>query len=310
MKQKRTIKNIAASIRERLNNRARELGEDFNLILSRYAVERFLHRLSRSRYANEFILKGAQLFALWTEIPHRVTRDLDLLREGDSSLAKLETIFRAICDQPVEEDDGIEFLANTVKGEAIRERAEYGGWRIRIGYRIATARNTLQVDVGFGDVVIPRPQVVEFPSLLDFSAIHLKAYSRETVIAEKFQAIVMLGIANSRMKDFYDISILAQTFHFDGATLLKAIAATFKRRKTVLPGEMPVALTADFAKDQVKQKIWQGFLNKNRLNPVKADFIAVIKILREFLMPPTLALIHGQKFKQIWLPKGPWQEIV
>jgi hypothetical protein len=218
-----------------------------------------LYRLSQSQYANEFVLKGAQLFYVWTDSPHRTTRDLDLLRHGDSTIPELEAIFRNICQRPVEEPDGIVFLPDTVHGEQIREEAKYMGVRIHFAYRLGEIKGTLQVDVGFGDVVTPAPERVEFPSLLDFPAPRLKAYPREAMIAEKFQAMVTLGINNSRMKDFFDLSVLAETFHFDGETLRRAIEATFNRRKTVVPTIVPVALTAQFAEDAIKQKQWQGF---------------------------------------------------
>jgi predicted nucleotidyltransferase component of viral defense system len=290
MKQKRVIKNIAASVRQRLYNRASERGENFNLVVPRYAVERLLYRLSQSQYAKEFVLKGAQLFYVWTESPHRTTRDLDLLRYGNSAILELETIFRNICQQPVEQPDGIVFLSDTVHGEQIREEAEYIGVRIRFVYRLGEIKGALQVDVGFGDAVTPSPQMVEFPVLLDFPAPRLKAYPREAMIAEKFQAMVTLGINNSRMKDFFDLSVLAEAFHFDGETLRQAIEATFKRRQIALPNEVPLALTPDFAEDENKQKQWRAFLNKNRLQPAKADLVGVVETIHKFLMPPILAL--------------------
>ncbi len=307
MKKQRAIKNIPASVRQRLYNRAKERGESFNLVIPRYAVERLLYRLSRSPYAREFVLKGAQLFYVWTKSPHRTTRDLDLLRYGAAAIPELETIFRNICRQPVEPPDGIAFLPDTVRGEQIREQAEYIGIRIRFAYRLGEIKGTLQVDVGFGDAVTPAPKLVEFPSLLDFPLPRLKAYSRDAMIAEKFEALVTLGINNTRMKDFFDISTLASTFHFDGETLCRAIAATFKRRKTVVPNTVPVALTAQFAEDSMKQKQWQGFLNKNRLQPRDAGFGAAIEAIRKFLMPPTLSLAEKQKFTKIWTPGGAWR---
>lgn len=307
MKKKLTLTNVGASVRQRLSNLALEHGEDFSLMLSRYAVERFLHRIGKSPYADDFILKGAQLFVLWTGRLHRITRDLDLLQRGNSTIVQLEAIFREICRQPVEEPDGIEFLAETVKGEAIREQEKYHGIRIRLRYHLAGAKDTLQIDVGFGDVVTPAPKLVHFPALLDLPAPRLKAYARETMIAEKFQAMVTRGINNSRMKDFFDLAMLADTFDFDGDTLCRAIAATFKRRQIALPNEVPLALTPDFASDQNKRIQWQAFLNKNRLQPRHADFGAVIETIRIFLMPPTLSLVEKQKFTKTWTPGGPWR---
>ncbi len=307
MKKQRAIKNVPASVRQRLYNRASERGESFNLVVPRYAVERWLYRLSQSPHAREFVLKGAQLFYVWTESPHRTTRDLDLLRYGAATIPELEDIFRNICQQPVEPQDGILFLPDTVRGEQIREQAEYIGVRIRFTYRLGEIQSTLQVDVGFGDAVTPAPRMVEFPALLDFHPPRLKAYSREAMIAEKFQALVTLGINNTRMKDFFDLSVLAQTFHFDGRVLCRAIAATFKRRKTAIPNTVPVALTAQFAEDKIKQKQWQGFLNKNRLPTSDADFSAVIERIREFLLPPTLCLAEKKKFEKVWSPGGGWR---
>ncbi len=308
MKRPRAIINVPASVRQRLYNRARAQGDDFNLILSRYAIERLLYRLSKSQYAGEFVLKGAQLFYVWIAAPHRTTRDLDLLRYGAAALSELETMFRNICGQPVAELDGIEFLAETVRGEEIREQAEYRGARIRFAYRLGEAKGALQIDIGFGDVATPAPKFVNFPSLLDFPAPRLKAYQRETVVAEKFHALVALGINNSRFKDFYDLFVLAKTFQFDGKPLSGAIQATFKRRKTALSTETPIALSAAFAKDPNKQKQWRAFLMKNRVELARIDFVRVVETIRKFLLPPTMALVQGQKFKYVWEPGGPWRE--
>ncbi len=302
------ITNVPASVRQRLYNRARSQGEDFNLIVSRYAVERLLYRLSKSQYAEEFVLKGAQLFYVWLEASHRTTRDLDLLRYGATALLELENIFRNICRQPVAEPDGIEFLADTVRGEEIREHAEYRGARIRIAYRLGEAKGAMQIDIGFGDVATPAPKFIKFPSLLDFPAPRLKAYQRETVVAEKFHALVTLGINNSRFKDFYDLFLLAKTFPFDGKLLSSAIQATFKRRKTALPIETPIALTSAFAKDPNKQKQWQAFLMKNRVELGRTDFVRVVETIRRFLLPPTLAMVQQQKFRKVWPAGGPWRD--
>lgn len=307
MKRPRDIKNIAASVRQRLYNRAREQGEDFDLILSRYVVERFLYRLSRSPYGDDFVLKGAQLFSLWTGSPHRMTRDLDVLGKGAPDIPRLEVIFQAVCRQTVEEQDGIDLLADSVKGEAIREGAEYQGIRMRVAYILAGAKGTLQVDVGFGDVVTPAPALIEYPSLLDLPTPRLRAYPRETVVAEKYQALVMLGMGNSRMKDFYDLFVLASHFPFEGVLLVRAVSATFERRKTALPEQAALALTPDFAKDPIKQRQWIGFLNRGRLGSTPPDLEGVINGIRAFLLPPTLALVREEPFERTWSAGGPWK---
>ncbi len=236
------VRNMAVSVRQRLLHRARERGEDFQLVLTHYAVERFLYRLSRSSYADQFVLKGAMLFALWGGGPHRATRDLDLLGSGTSEIPHLEHAFREICTVPVEED-GIQFIENTVRGKAIREHQVYASTRIILMAHLDQARVQIQIDIGFGDVVTPSQEEVEFQAMLGFPSPRLKTYPRETVVAEKFQAMVMLGMANSRMRDFYDIWILAKHFPFNGRTLCEAIKATFNRRRTLWPTAPPMALT-------------------------------------------------------------------
>lgn len=308
MKSDRSITNVAASVRQRLYNLSQKNREDFNLVLSRYAGERILYRLSLSPYADSFVLKGAQLFSLWTATPHRTTRDLDLLGIGDSTIPHLENIFREICVQPVDPSDGIEFMPDTVRGEEIREQAEYNGVRVRVDYMISQAKDALQIDVGFGDTVFPEPEIVEYGSLLDLPAPRLKAYPRESVIAEKFQAMVMLGMANSRMKDFYDLFILASEFEFDGETLLKAVEATFEQRSTNLPSDNPLALTSEFYENPDKLNQWGAFLNRTGLNPADSDLTSVVQLLRDFLMPPVIAKFKEQSFNKVWPPGGPWRE--
>lgn len=212
-------------------NLARKQHEDFQLVLTRYAIERLLYRLTRTGYAAEFVLKGAMLFRLWADQPHRPTRDLDLLGRGDPSVDRLAAVFRAVCGAAVE-DDGLLFDPATVTAGKIKEDQEYEGVRVECVARLGQARIDLQVDVGFGDAVTPGPVTVQYPGLLDLPAPELAAYPRETVVAEKFQAMVMLGIANSRMKDFFDLWVLARSFTFAGPVLAAAIRATFARRKT------------------------------------------------------------------------------
>jgi Nucleotidyl transferase AbiEii toxin, Type IV TA system len=223
-----TSRNVAASVRQRLLNIANSSGEDFGLVLTRYALERLLHRLSQSKYHDQFILKGAMLFQVWTNAPHRPTRDLDLLGRGDPSLEHCEEVFRGLCRIPVE-DDGLIFPAETVKAEQIKEEQDYEGVRIKFLARIENVRIPIQVDVGFGDAVTPG--LIDYPTLLDMAAPRIQAYPMNTVVAEKLEAIIRLGILNSRMKDFYDIWFLARTFPFEANVLGEVLRTTFERQQ-------------------------------------------------------------------------------
>jgi hypothetical protein len=242
---------MAASVRQRLMQLSRERSEEFHLLLTRYGLERLLYRLTQSPHAGQFVLKGAVLFQLWTGEPHRATRDLDLLGLGPPSTDRLCQVFQVVCSLPVA-DDGLIFLTDAVQAEQIKEDNEYEGVRLRIGARLGNARIPLQVDIGFGDAVTPGPQAVNYPTLLDFPAPQLLAYPRETVVAEKFQAMIQLAMANSRMKDFYDIWTLARKFEFAGPPLGAAIRATFERRQTALPTVTPLPLTAAFSTNRMK----------------------------------------------------------
>ena len=243
--------NIAASVRQRLLNIIRQTGDDANLVWTRYATERLLYRLSISEYAGEFILKGAMLFMAWTGRSYRPTIDMDLLGYGEDSSERLAEVFRNICAITVE-PDGLEFIADSVKTTPIRKEQEYHGQRITMTSFLGKARIPIQVDIGFGDVVTPRAKNLSYPTILDFPPPIIRAYSPETVVAEKLQTMVTMGIINSRMKDFYDLFVLARDFVFDGVTLTRAIKATFKRRKTEISRETPVALTKEFSQDELK----------------------------------------------------------
>src|SRR5690242_4474035 len=241
----RAVRNISASVAKRLLNLSRQSGEDFQYVLMRYGLERLMYRLSRSVYAKEFVVKGAMLLRVWTGEQYRATKDLDLLAILDKSPEELDQIFRDICTLIVE-DDGLVFRSETIRVREIREDKVYGGTRVTLEARLGKIRIPLQVDIGFGDAVTPEAQQEEFPTLLDFPAPILLAYPRETAIAEKFEAIVNLGLTNSRMKDYYDIWLLSQQFDFHGANLMRAIEATFRRRRTVLPNEPPIDWSIEF----------------------------------------------------------------
>ena len=304
----KSLKDVAASVRQRLLNCSRERGEDFQLTLLYYALERLLYRLSRSAARERFVLKGAMLFSVWSQTPHRATRDLDLLGKGSNDVAALVKEFRTICQTPVE-DDGLAFLAESITGEEIRDGEEYEGVRLSFEARLGVARIPIQVDIGFGYVVLPKPVSLEYPTLLDFPAPHLLAYPRETVIAEKFQSMVELGITNSRMKDFFDLWSLARQFEFEGAGLSHAIRGTFERRRTPLPTAPPLCLTAEFFDNRDKQAQWKGFLKRAGLDLQGVTLADVIRFLETFLMPPTVAAAKSEPFEQRWPTGGPWQPV-
>jgi len=299
-------RDVASSVRQRLLNLARDRREDFGLVLTRYTLERMLYRLSVSEHREQFVLKGAMLFALWGGEPHRPTRDLDLLGHGTIDMGRLEQVFREIIRVEVE-DDGLEFLAETVRGERIREEQEYEGVRIHLEARLTAARIKVQIDVGFGDVMTPAPQEADYPVLLDSPAPRLKTYPRETVVAEKFEAMVKLGIANSRMKDFYDLWVIARDFEFGGALLGRAIKATFERRGTALPTEVPLALSDEFSRDPGKKTQWVAFLRRLGREEGATPLSEVTEALKEFLLPPVFATERAEAFDSSWPPGGPWQ---
>jgi predicted nucleotidyltransferase component of viral defense system len=299
-------RNLAASVRQRLMNLARARREDFQFVLTHYALERLLYRLSRSEHRDVFVLKGAMLFQLWGDQPHRPTRDLDLLGQGENSIPRFEQIVRKICGMAVE-DDGLVFSAESVQGDVIKEDQEYEGLRLTLDCRLENARIPIQIDIGFGDVVTPAASVAAYPVLLGFPAPVLAAYSRESVVAEKFQAMVTLGIVNSRMKDFYDLWVLARQFDFQGTLLSQAIRATFERRRTLVPADAPTALSPEFSKDQTKQTLWRAFISKSKLDTGSIGLQEIMMVLRDFLMPPSRSVAAGGLLEMVWPNSGPWQ---
>lgn len=299
-------RNLPASVRNRLRDHARKAGQDFQLLLTHFAIERLLYRLSQSDWRDDFVLKGAMLFRVWTDKVHRPTRDVDLLGKGDHSVSHVRQVFRALCALGVE-DDGLVFDPDSVTAERIKEDQDYEGVRVHCPVRLENAEIVLQIDIGFGDAVTPRTTHVRYPTLLEFPAPDLKAYPRQTVVAEKFQAMVALGIANSRMKDFYDLWVLARTFEFDGPTLSRAIQATFRRRKTDVPATPPLALTEAFATDAQKTKQWAAFLKKGKLEPGGLTLAEVCVFLSQFLMPVSIATAAGTAFESHWPAGGPWK---
>jgi hypothetical protein len=294
-------KNPGASIRARLLNKARAGKLDFNLLLTRYALERMLYRLGRSKVCDQFLLKGALLFDLWFDIPHRPTHDADFLGFCPTEIPRLKAIFREVCQ--IEAEDGILFLPETVKADEIRKRTHYAGVRVTLVGRLDAARCPVQLDIGFGDAVVPGPEEAQYPVILDdLPAPRLRVYPRYTVVAEKLEALTVLGMLNSRLKDYYDLWILARYADFDGAILSRAIQATFERRRTIFPSGVPVGLSDEFVLDAQKEKQWRAFLRKNALDEI--SLAAVVGDLRNFLLPVLAAVAAGKPHNFFWRAGG------
>lgn len=297
-------KNIAASVRAKLKNKAKERGVEFQNLLVRFGNERLLYRLSVSAYQNSFLLKGAALFAIWMGEPHRPTKDMDLLGFGKNDIEALENIFREICT--IDGEDGLEFLIESIKGAEIRAEKIYQGVRITLSASLDGARIPLQVDIGFGDAVTPKAKTETLLTILDLPKPTLRIYPKETVIAEKFEAMVKLGLGNSRMKDFWDVRFLVKNFSFDGDLLQKAIRATFANRETVIPTSPPIALTEIFTKNADVIADWAAFIKRNRIKS-DADLESVIKSLHEFFEPIMEAESKNIVFDKNWSFPAGWQ---
>ena len=303
---KRQYKNISASIRQRLLTKARKTGRPFSELLQYFAMERFLYRLSNSPYADNFILKGALMLTVWEAPLTRPTMYIDFLGRIENRVETLVRVTREICQQDVN-PDGIVFDVGNIDAERIAEDADYEGIRIRFRGSLDTARFVIQLDIGFGDIIVPSPELMNYPTILDLPAPQLRGYSRESTIAEKFEAMVKLGILNSRMKDFFDIWLLSHQFDFEGAILAEAITKTFSTRGTKIPAE-PLALTDAFAEDTTKATQWRGFVRRNRLSEAPKDFSEIIVSIGAFLKPISESLAGGRVFKSIWKAPGPWSE--
>ncbi len=275
-------RNLAASIRDRLLNKARAEKLDYNLLLTRYALERMIYRLSISVDRDRFLLKGALLFDLWFDVPHRSTHDADFLGFGLAEISQVEAVFRDICR--IEVGDGIVFDPASVKAAEIRKEANYAGIRVTLLGMLDTVRCPVQADIGFGDAVVPGPDEVDYPVILYGMPVpHLRVYPRYTVVAEKLEALTSLGMLNSRMKDYFDLWVLARYSEFDRQILIQAVAATFDRRQTKIPNGVPIGLSDEFSKDPLKEKQWNAFLRKNSIAPKPLS--EAVTDLREFLMP-------------------------
>lgn len=307
----KSVSNLPTSVRQRLLNISRREKRDFQEVLTRFGLERLLYRLGKTESADEFVLKGALVFVLWSEDTQRFTRDMDLLGAGEPSPERLAAVFRAACVAEAE-PDGLLFDSDSVSASWIREEDVYGGVRVKLRATLERARVTLQVDVGFGDAVVPEPEETDFPPLLNFPAPRLRVYRKETSIAEKFSAIVALGMDNSRMKDYFDIWFLSHNFAFSEATLAQAITATFARRQESLPTQIPVGLTAAFGANPAKRTQWGAFVDQRVVAPQNLPpFADMVAQVAGFLLPVLEAARRSDRERgggaAVWEPGGPWK---
>ena len=299
-------RNVAASVRQRLLNYSTTIKADPNLVLIWYGIERLLYRLSLSPHRDKFVLKGAMLFRVWGGTNFRATKDLDLLGFVREEAEPLRQIFVSICEQDVE-DDGLVFDASSVRISEIRDDQEYGGFRLSLSAKLGTAQVPVQVDVGIGDAITPAPQTTDFPTMLNQPQPQIRVYPRETVIAEKVDAIVQLGMANSRMKDYYDLWFMSRRFEFAGSVLTTAIRATFTRRETAIPTRAPVGLTAEYGKDASHARQWAAFTKRIGVDAPSA-LEAVIETVAVFVLPPVHAVATSQAFDHTWMPQSGWRQ--
>jgi hypothetical protein len=298
------ITNVAASVHQRLLNIAKQGDRRFNDVLQHYAIERWLFRLSQSRHADRFILKGALLLVVWKTSVTRPTRDIDLLGRVSNDLESVRSLIVEIVQTRVE-DDGLVFDPASVTTERIAEDADYEGVRAKFLGRLGKTRIAMQIDIGFSDIVTPAPVRVSYPTILEQPAAELLAYNRETTIAEKFEAMVKLGELNSRMKDFFDIWLLAGSFDFDGPSLAAAVRATFTRRQTALEVE-PVCFADQFAHGPSKTAQWKAFIRRGLLTQAPAEFPEVVRSVHDFLQPVALAIAENWPFVRQWRAGGSW----
>jgi predicted nucleotidyltransferase component of viral defense system len=294
----------AESIRQRLRNELRARGEDVTLGLQRYAVERFLYRLGQSQHRQRFVLKGATLFAIWGTT-YRPTRDIDFTGYGSAEQADVIRDFREICDTP-DAVDQLAFDTANITAEPIRDSSEYDGLRIKIRARLGNSEIPVQIDVGFGNAIVPGPEETEYRTILGDPPPRILAYPRESVVAEKLNAMVMLGERNSRYKDFYDMHAMANAFQFDKDTLVRAVRATFERRSTPTDAALPLPLTATFYASDDRITQWRAYVTRNGLIGAPTDFQQIGDLLTRFLQPVWESLGADAERASDWSPGGPW----
>lgn len=302
------ITHMAASVHQRLKNHSDQSGRYFGEVLLSYGMERFLYRLSLSPSGKRFVLKGGLMLMVWRSAVHRPTKDIDLLGHMPNDPVVVAAAIREACQQPVV-DDGLIFDADSVQTAPIAVEKEYEGVRVTFSGRLARAVIHMQVDVGFGDVVVPQEQEIEVPSTLGFPPARLLAYRRETVVAEKLEAMIHHDEMNSRVRDFLDVWLLSRQFEFAGSELLRAVRATFSTRGTVI-GQSPACFTASFAEDEARRVLWARFLERSQIEGAPAEFVQVVQDVAEFAVPLLGALTNDVPFTDVWRPPGPWSSIL
>ena len=303
---KKDIKNLQASVKARLQNKAKETNRSFSEILQYYGMERFLYRFSRSKYADKFILKGALMFTVWQISERRTTLDIDFLAHFDNQTGTIEKLIKDICNLPVT-PDGIVFDSKTVKGQKIKEGTDYEGVRVKYTGFLGRSRIPMQIDVGFGDVIYPEPDVIDYPVILDLPRPHLKGYPVESVVSEKFESMVKLSLLNSRMKDFYDIWIMMRRFNFNGLQLAEALRRTFNRRNTPLPQGRPLFAEEIYDGKSDRQTLWKAFLKRGDNKHAPEKLSATARKIEKFLIKPLEAIKKNHKFDKKWESSGSWK---
>lgn len=303
---KKDIKNIEASIRAQLQNKAKEANRTFAEILQYYGMERFLYRISQSKYADKLILKGALMFTVWHVPERRTTLDIDFLALYDNKIAGIEKMIRAVCKTNVVQD-GLAFNPANVKGQQIKEDADYEGVRVKFLGLLGRSRIPMQIDIGFGDSIYPKAKEIEYPVILDLPKPRIKGYPPESVISEKFEAMVKLGLLNSRMKDFYDIWLIMRQFKFSGPKLAEALKRTFKHRKTPLPEKSPLFAEEIYDENSDRQTLWKAFLAKGEIKHAPKKLSIVAYNIEGFLIQPIQMIVKREKLNKAWETTGKWK---
>lgn len=303
---KREVKNIEASVKAQLQNKAKETNRPFAEVMQYYGMERFLYRFSKSKYADKFVLKGALLFAVWQIPDRRTTLDIDFLARFDNEVTTIEKVMKEVCNISVD-PDGLNFDSQTVKGMKIKEDADYEGVRVKFTGFLDRARIPMQIDVGFGDIVYPKTKVIDYPVILDFPKPHLNGYPQESVISEKFEAMIKLGLLNSRMKDFYDIWLMMRQFKFKGANIASAIKKTFNNRKTDIPNKKPLFANEIYDEKSDRQTLWSAFLKKGDIQHAPETLSATAKEIENFLIEPIMALNENGNCDKTWKSPRGWE---
>lgn len=298
-------RDIEASVRQLLLNQSRAQGRPFQELLQYFAMERFLYRLAKSPYGDRFILKGALLLTAWRAPLSRPTMDIDLAGQTNNKLDHIKEVVGTVCEVTVE-PDGIGFNRASIEVTRIKEDADYEGVRTQFQGTLARARIPMQLDIGFGDVITPGPIEIEYPTLLNFPAPVLRAYPKETVVAEKLEALTALGVLNSRIKDYYDLALLSGMYLFEGERLADAIVATFRHRGTTIEAE-PIGLTQSYCDDPARALQWRAFVRRSRFEEKTSDLTHLIEEIRPFALPVLSAVAAQNPFKARWKPGGPWE---